>query len=240
MACVQALWVDSGPRRVSARIDGVDGPPGGWRVTARHRTFEPALFDARGHDVWVVCREYNVTDALNTSVKIGEAVLLACSEAVVVRCSAASLLDRTAQPQPQLAVEYHSEAPLFPLDIMAPGPGVSAEECCYPEDLGGVPAADDLLVPVESGRRARNAEDPSSEPEEEEESEEWSEESSAVDDDETLPDPDESMMSEGSDQEADDDVDAQDEPEEEDEDAEDLTVDADFAPPPSGSDDDDL
>jgi hypothetical protein len=234
MASVQALWVDSKTRRFSARIDGVDGPPNEWRIVAKHRIFEPALFDSRDHEVWVVCRDYQ-DGALDSVLQIGQVMLLGCSEAVIIRCSTTSILDRTTRPQPQLAVDYQSEAPLFPVDVLAPGSGILAKECFYPADLGAVPVADELLVPAESERRALDADAPSSPEDEEDSTEDWTDNSSdAAEDDETLPDPDELILSEASDQEPDEDIDPRDEPEEEDEDGEDLTVDVEFV------DDDDL
>jgi hypothetical protein len=224
MASVQALSVDSGGmERVRVRINGVDGPPSGWTVLGRgRRAFRPALYDSRGHDVWVVCRRYD--DDLEETLRVGEAELLACSAALLVRCSAASMLDRSVS-QPQLAVEYVSDAPLFPQD---------ADE--LPSDLACVPQPEELLVPVERGRRVAGASaQPTPESSEASEySEEWSDESSG-DEDETMADQDESLPSETSDRE-DDDV----EPPEDPEDDEDLTADADFAPQLSGSDEDDL
>lgn len=227
MASVQALSVDSsGMKRVRVQIDGVDGLPSGWTVLPARRSrraFRPALYDSRGHDVWVVCRRYD--DDVEETLRVGEAELLACSAALLVRCSAASMLDRSVS-QPQLAVEYVSDAPLFPQD---------ADE--LPSDLACVPQPEELLVPVERGRRVAGASAPPTPKSSEasEYSEEWSDESSG-DEDETIADQDESVLSETSDRE-DDDVEP---PEDPDEDDEDLTADADFAPQVSGSDEDDL
>jgi hypothetical protein len=210
-------WLFGGPApsAVSVTLHGDVDAPGQWRASARRRTFEPVLFDARGRTVWVVFRptEHAVASLTHTVV-VGGTTLLACRAALVVATHPVS------ETVGGLSVEWSGS--LLPVGCTT-----------LPDDpvVGTRPARCDLVVPIARARGAAHRPTADSEPagqsgsedDEDEAQDEAQEEDEDEDDDED--------DDEGEDEEVPDDD--EDEEADEEEDVEDpLRVETDYDDPP--------